>query len=91
VPAARALTVGETMALLDPLDDGPPAAGAGFTLRVAGAESNVALVLARLGVGARWVSRLGDDPLGRMVWEALTVEGLDMSYVKRDPSAPTGA
>lgn len=84
------LTAGETMALLDPGEDGPPGPGAPFTLRVAGAESNFAIALARLGVEARWVSRLGDDALGGMVRATLAEEGLDMRWVRVDPAAPTG-
>ena len=60
------LTVGETMALFDPVGDGEPAYGDALTLRIAGAESNFAVALARLGVPVAWVSRVGDDPLGRM-------------------------
>jgi 2-dehydro-3-deoxygluconokinase len=78
------------MALLDPGEDGPPRPGAAFTLRVAGAESNFAIALARLGVEARWVSRLGDDLLGEMVRATLADEGLDLRFVRVDPAAPTG-
>ena len=35
-------------------------------MTVGGAELNVAAGLSRLGLGARWVSRLPDGPLGRM-------------------------
>jgi sugar/nucleoside kinase (ribokinase family) len=83
------LTVGETMALLDPLDDGPPRLGTRFALRFAGAESNLAIGLARLGVDVRWVSRLGRDPFGDLIAEGLAAEGVDVSFVTRD-DAPTG-
>ena len=43
------LTVGESMALLDPLEDGELRLGMPLTLRFAGAESNFAIALARLG------------------------------------------
>lgn len=84
----RVLTVGETMVLLDPA--GPLVYGCPLTLRMAGAESNVAIALSRLGVGVRWISRLGEDPLGDVVVETLTAEGADASFVRRDPAAPTG-
>jgi sugar/nucleoside kinase (ribokinase family) len=84
------LTAGETMALLDPEVDGPPSTGARYTLRVAGAESNVAVGLARLGVSARWVSKLGDDELGAAVRAALEAEGVDLRWTASEPSAPTG-
>jgi 2-dehydro-3-deoxygluconokinase len=86
----RVLTVGETMALLDPLEDGEPLAGALFRLRVAGAESNFAIALSRLGVDVAWVSRLGADPLGDLVARTIAGEGVDVRWVRRDKSAPTG-
>lgn len=78
------LTVGETMALLDPVRDGELELGDLLRLRVAGAESNFAISLARLGVPVRWASRLGGDRLGDLVLEALAGEGVDVSYVERD-------
>jgi 2-dehydro-3-deoxygluconokinase len=76
------------MALVDP--GGPIAYGCSLTLRMAGAESNVAIALRRLGVGVRWVSRLGSDPLGDLIADTLAAEGVDTSLVFRDPDAPTG-
>ena len=78
------------MALLDPEDDGPPNVGARYTLRAAGAESNVAIGLMRLGVRARWVSKLGQDELGAAVHAALDAEGLDLRWTAWEPDAPTG-
>jgi len=85
----RVLTVGETMALLDPTTDGRPVSGMEFSLRLAGAESNFAIALRRLGVDVTWVSRLGTDALGDVVSRALASEGLDLTYLRRD-DAPTG-
>ena len=84
------LTAGETMVLLDPLDEGGPAQGTRFQLRIAGAESNVAVALTRLGVPVAWVSRLGDDDFGRLVADTLTGEGVELRWVRRDSTAPTG-
>jgi 2-dehydro-3-deoxygluconokinase len=83
------LTVGETMALVDPVEDGDLRLGMPLTLRFAGAESNFAIALARLGVPVRWVSRLGRDPLGDMIERGLAEEGVDLRWVRRD-DAPTG-
>lgn len=52
------LTLGETMALFDPQP------GGSYALRFGGAESNLAIALARLGVEVRWISRLGPDRFG---------------------------
>ncbi len=87
----RVLTVGETMALLDPVEDGPLELGRALTLRIAGAESNFAVALARLGVDVAWASRVGDDRFGELVREALGAEGVDLRWVRTTPGAPTGA
>jgi 2-dehydro-3-deoxygluconokinase len=83
------LTVGETMALLDPVEDGELALEGLLRLRIAGAESNFAIGLARLGVPVRWISRLGCDRFGDLVLETLADEGIDVSFVRRD-DARTG-
>ena len=83
------LTLGETMALLDPLEDGELRLGMPLKLRFAGAESNFAIALARLGVDVAWVSRLGRDPFAEMILDGLTREGIDTRWVKR-ADAPTG-
>lgn len=78
------------MALLDPLQDGPIEDGSRFRLRIAGAESNFAIALARLGVSVTWVSRVGADALGKLVVSTVASQGVDVGYVRFDPSAPTG-
>jgi 2-dehydro-3-deoxygluconokinase len=83
------LTVGETMALLDPVGEGELRDGMPVTLRFAGAESNFAIALARLGVDVAWVSRLGRDPFGDLIQAGLEREGVDLRWVARD-DAPTG-
>ena len=83
------LTVGETMALLDPLEDGELRLGMPLTLRFAGAESNFAIALARLGIDVAWISRLGRDPFGDLILAAVEREGVDTRWVQRD-DAPTG-
>jgi 2-dehydro-3-deoxygluconokinase len=81
------VTLGETMALLDV----PGRLGAGTTLPIGigGAESNVAIGLARLGVTATWISRVGDDALGTFVTREIRAEGVRV-LAARDTTAPTG-
>lgn len=55
----------------------------------AGAESNVAIGMARLGCRVRWVSHVGEDPLGRLVESSVASAGVEVSVV-RDPDHPTG-
>ena len=73
------LTGGETMALIDPLEAGPLQYGSRLELRVAGAESNFAIALSRLGIAVSWISNLGCDPFGDLVLTALKSEGVDIS------------
>lgn len=81
--------LGETMGQFVPEDDGI-AAATSFRLEHAGAESNVAVGLARLGLRAAWASRLGDDAVGERILTALAMEGVDTTLVLRDNVHPTG-
>jgi sugar/nucleoside kinase (ribokinase family) len=83
-------TAGEAMACLAAPQPGPLALGGSLTLTVAGAESNVAIALARLGHEVAWIGRLGDDELGELVLRTLRGEGVDVGRVRRDGEAPTG-
>lgn len=84
-----AITIGETMVLLDPVEDGHLDDVTGYRQRVAGAESNFAIALARLGLSAAWVSRLGADPFGRLIRRCVASEGVEV-HAGEDPEAPTG-
>ena len=61
-----------------------------WTTHVAGAESNVAIGLSRLGHGVSWASRIGADTYGRLVLRQVRGEGVDVSGVVVDPDHPTG-
>lgn len=73
------LTVGESMALFSADSPGRMSEVSHYTRHLAGAESNVAIGLARLGLKVAWVSRLGDDQLGRFVQRGIVAEGVDCS------------
>ncbi|MFE4053210.1 sugar kinase [Streptomyces sp. YIM B13518] len=88
-PATDVLTFGETMLSLQ--SDGPLAQGAPARTTIAGAESNVAVGLARLGHRVTWAGRLGADEPARLVLRTLRGEGVDVRHVTTDPEAPTGA
>jgi 2-dehydro-3-deoxygluconokinase len=55
----------------------------------AGAESNVAIGLARLGCRVSWLSAVGIDPVGDRVLRQLRAEGVGVSRVRLDPVRPT--
>lgn len=59
------VTFGEAMLLLVADKPGPIESADLFHKRTAGAETNVAIGLARLGLKVGWASRLGDDSIGR--------------------------
>ncbi|MFF5481930.1 sugar kinase [Streptomyces sp. NPDC012935] len=82
--------VGETMAALAPDPPSPLVTAPHLRLSVAGAESNVAMYLADLGVPVAWLSAVGDDPLGVRVRTAVAAAGVDVSHVRTDPHRPTG-
>lgn len=84
------LCFGETMAMFVAEQAGDLAGVGQFGKRIAGADSNVAIGLARLGLKVRWLSRVGDDSLGRFVLESLRGEGLDCAGVEVDANYPTG-
>ncbi|MCL6637930.1 MAG: sugar kinase, partial [Alicyclobacillus sp.] len=84
------VTFGESMVCLTPLQKGSLETVWTFSKRMAGAESNVAIGLARLGHRVAWVSRLGDDGFGRFIFKTLRGEGVDVSAVRWDAEHPTG-
>jgi sugar/nucleoside kinase (ribokinase family) len=88
--ALDALVIGETMALLIADQPGPLAQVEHFTKRLAGADTNVAIGLARLGFRVGWISRLGADSFGTYVRAAVQAEGVDVSQVVTDPERRTG-
>jgi 2-dehydro-3-deoxygluconokinase len=57
----------------------------------AGAEFNVAVHLARFGLGVRFVGAVGDDVLGQRIEARLRREGVDVSALHREPGGRTGA
>jgi 2-dehydro-3-deoxygluconokinase len=84
------VTIGETMLRLDVDPSGAPEEVDVLRLFVAGAESNVAVTLARLGLRAAWVSKLPDHVFGRRVERELRAHGVDTSRVVWDPGGRLG-
>lgn len=81
--------MGETLALFAQTRPGVLRSGAGFDFRIGGAESNVAVGLARLGVRATWLGRIGRDPLGDEIVRVLRGEGVEVLAIQ-DDRRPTG-
>lgn len=84
------VTIGETMVLFTPESTGLMRYAHTFSRKFGGAESNYAIGLTRLGHKAGWISRVGNDELGKALLSFVRGEGIDVSEVKVDDEAPTG-
>ena len=83
-----ALCAGETLMVLR--SSGSVRLGARMHPSIAGAESNVAIGLARLGHRASWCGVLGADQAGLLIERTLRAEGVDTTEVRRDETGFTG-
>ena len=81
---------GEMMMMFVADRPGPLEEVPSFHKRTAGAETNVAIGLARLGLRVAWASRLGTDSMGRYLLGEMRREGIDCSHVVCDPVQRTG-
>ena len=81
------VTIGETMGLFTATASGSRAET--FRRGIGGAESNVAIGLARLGRSSTWVGRLGTDGTADLILRELRAEGVAVRAAI-DPGAPTG-
>ncbi len=88
--ALDVITFGEAMMLLVADQPGPLEQAQAFHKRTAGAETNVAIGLARLGLKVGWASRLGTDSMGRYLLAAMAGVGIDCSHVVCDATQKTG-
>lgn len=84
------VTFGEVMAMFVAEEPGPLERVTHFRRALAGAETNVATGLARLGHQVGWIGRVGDDPFGRFALTELAAAGVDTTAVSLDSDAPTG-
>lgn len=83
------VTFGETMALLSAPEVGPMRHARSLRLGIAGAESNLAIGVRRLGVPAAWLGRVGDDEFGELIRSTIAGQGVATTAIV-DPEAPTG-
>jgi fructokinase len=88
VQTDRILVAGETLVDLFPDGDGHLADVSGFVHRPGGAPANVAAGLAALGDPPAFWTRLGGDPFGDFLADALATHGIPDQFVVR-ADAPT--
>jgi 2-dehydro-3-deoxygluconokinase len=87
---SRAFAFGEAMLRLSPPDGAPLEEAASLDVHPAGAELNVAVALASLGMESTWVSALPDSPLGRRVAREAARAGVDTSRIRWVPGGRMG-
>ncbi|RCX22545.1 2-keto-3-deoxygluconate kinase [Fontibacillus phaseoli] len=75
------ITFGEAMAMFYANEAGELHEAASFSKALAGAESNVAVGLSRLGHPTGYVTKLGEDNLGKFIINIQNEEGVDTSRV----------
>ena len=79
IPAV--VTLGESMIRYSPKGFARLEQVQELEMRVAGAESNVAIACARLGLRASWISKLTNNALGRFLERSIANHGVDTSHV----------
>lgn len=76
--------------MLTPTDNVPLSEATELFYGVGGAESNVAMGLAAMGVDAHWVGRVGQDGFGTRITNDLSSHAVGVTGVEIDPLLPTG-
>ena len=79
-------TFGEVLSVFISTDTESVMSAKNYERVTAGAESNVAVTVSRLGLKAQFYSRFGTDQLGSVMIQDIENEGVDVSLVKRVPS-----
>ncbi len=87
---ANIFTFGEAVAVFAAEDELPVSRARDYQRWTGGAELNVAVGVSRLGLTARWFSRLGADGLGEAVLADARSEGVITDSVIMDNTANTG-
>src|SRR5262245_45211586 len=84
------ITFGEAMIRLSPPDFRRLEQARSLDVQVGGAELNTAVALARLGRTTAWVSRLTDNPLGRLIANHAREAGVCTGHVTWTPDDRVG-
>jgi 2-dehydro-3-deoxygluconokinase len=84
------VTFGEAMLRLSPPSFKRLEQTQSLDVAVGGAELNVAAGVSRMGLRSQWVSRLPDNPLGRMAGNKAAEMGVGVDFVEWDAAARMG-
>lgn len=83
------LTIGDAMVTFEPGSHGPMRYVHTFERKAGGAELNVAIGAARLGLKSSFISRFGNDEFGKYMLNFVRGEGVDVSNVALVDEYPT--
>src|SRR5699024_10423924 len=83
------ITLGEAMVVFNPDFTGPMKFVNGFQKRIGGAQLNQAIGCDRLGLQAGYITRLGNDELGKSIRTYARGEGIHRSEVDFVDHYPT--
>ncbi|SBW10795.1 2-dehydro-3-deoxygluconokinase [uncultured Eubacteriales bacterium] len=84
------MLIGEPMGLFIAKNEGSLDQVTDYTMVVAGAEFNVAVGLARLEHSVTYMTRLGNDPFGKLIVNVLGKNGIGSEFVSYSEERPTG-
>lgn len=84
------ITIGESMVMMVADQSDSIQFVTSYSRKIAGAESNVAIALARLEHSVGWISALGQDPFGTYIRNTIRGEGVDTSQVGFSAEHATG-
>ncbi|QDP39866.1 sugar kinase [Radiobacillus deserti] len=83
------ITIGDALVTFNPTSKGPMRFVHSFERKVGGAELNLAIGCARLGLRTGWISALGNDEFGKHILHFARGEGIDTTEVKLVDGHPT--
>lgn len=83
------ISIGDGMITFNPHSKGPLRFVNQFERKIGGAELNVLIGCARLGLQTGWISRLGKDEFGRHILNTVRGEGIDIAEVQLVEGYPT--
>ncbi|MGB4678235.1 MAG: sugar kinase [Aggregatilineales bacterium] len=84
------IAVGEPLLEFSAVEEGPLRDVRHYEIGVGGDTSNLVIAVQRLGGSAGYITRLGDDEFGQIIWDLWQREGVDTQHVVFEPGGSTG-
>lgn len=85
------LTIGEPLVVFSSEDMNASLSNArNFTKHLAGAELNVAIGIARLGINSSYITSIGNDPFGQFIEKGIKNNGINNKYIYKIQNKESG-